>query len=1856
MFGTSSFGGFGQQNQQAAPSMFGQTNNAPSGFGSTAFGQSATPAPAAGTSAFGTQTGSVFGQPAQQQPFSFGQSSFGAPKPATGFGSAFGSTATQPSTSFGFGSQPQPTQPTAFGGAFGSTPAQPTTSFGFGAQPQPAQPAFGGFGMAQPAVTQGSATVPYAPFREDVTPNETKPHAKNYEVHQSIASMPAYTTMSPEELRMQDIRQGRGKGAAGPAPTSTSFGFGQSQPSMFGQSTQPAQTSLFGAKPPGSTFGSAGSAFGSNTGSAFGAPASTGSVFGQSQPNSLFGAQSQPAQPASTGFTFGAQPAQPAQPASTGFTFGAQPAQPAAPSTGFSFGQTQPTQPASTGFGGFGQNNANKPAFGGFGQTQPSQPSTGFSFGANNNTTGTTGSAFGSTSTTAPSTGFSFGNTAPKPGGLFGSTAPSTNTFGGFGANTQQQNKPTFSFGGFGGMSGAGTGAGTGTGTGTTGTGTTGGLFGNTGTAGTGTAFGTGAAAGTGAGATTGTGTGMGTGTGTGFSFGQPQNNQGTSLFGAKPAAPSTGLFGSSTQPPAFGTGANTGATGTAGAGTGAGGGLFGSQANKPAFSFGGGATGTGTGTGTGLGTGSTGGLFGNTGAGTGTGTGTGTSTGTGFGTGFGTNTGAGTGTGAAGTTGGLFGSTSTAPAPLFGQSQPAGTGFGGGSSLFGSKPFGASAPAPAPAAATPAQLTTNPYGTDAMLTGIQIPAGAGAAAQPPLPFNVAPKNKPPLVSPFRSSPRNAVRVTRLRGSTPADLSPGVRERTPGLRESTPALSARATTPARAGSENLFRAPSDVPLTPQALVPRSTSKRLVLDDRIASPRREGTPGLVRSRSSVSRPRFSPVAERVAKETPVPDADVSTSFVFPPAQPEEKEPAEGEYFTEPSLSALRLLPYEELAAVPDFCVGRVGIGRVVFREPVDLTDVPDLSDVPGGIVQLRVKEVFVYPQVEDLESEVPLDGVRAGYIPVPKAPQGQALNMPARVSLERCWPLDRATREPLTDEANPRVKQHINRLKNKAETTFVAYEPKSGTWTFDVEHFSRYGLDSSDEEESAEEDEVPPAAALGMDEDEDSSSMHESELESPPEWDEMRRTPVHAARASPGPARLRALTPSAEPRKVQVMRASFFGQAPPTSKLPVGGVTEGTWDVPRQTPLRASVGPVSTMPLDEENEDVEELLGRDEPEEGGGAVAPPAAAIPVVLRSYKDMPGAGALVAHDAGLSLARSFRVGWGPHAVYAHATELGKVALSAAPIPRGDWERVLQIQLDASTIALENGVPRAQCVPGTRFGTVAAHFSRDDRSFVPQLWHLLVALFDPIELNAGDVPADVRERIAALRRKAAFSDWLQHAVASTVQSESRAHFAASRSVELVHTLLSGYQITQAAEAAVDSGNVRLATLVAQAGGDAESREQIAAQLAVWRDEGADAYIDRRMRRVYSVLAGDVSDATGLDWKRALGLHVWFGTELEAPLRAAIDAFDAAVRTPGSTTAPPVPHYHVDAQLGSLRERELLAREEHDAMYELLRVAVDPAHPLEAALNARSFGPSAADESLPWHIYIVLARALGVRDFTDAIDAQLAGAPRVSASGARLTLSYAAQLEDRGLWQWAAFVLLFLDDAHARSAALGALLARNIESIDAHESFLVDTLCIPRPWLWRARATAAHARGDMYAEYRDLLEAHDLAGALAVATRELAIEAVIRGDQALLVDLFRPFAAWEDAARAEDRSFDLPGWDAGRMLLDYATLPQIIPPLLVQAASSRLLIEERAALDQAVARVHELIERVHVLFGGSEDLPGTVARSEILVVLHNLARLVANTTDAPPPPVHWSVSTPPEPEQLHACATDFANAILRSVS
>ncbi|TFY50888.1 hypothetical protein EVG20_g11273, partial [Dentipellis fragilis] len=327
--------------------------------------------------------------------------------------------------------------------------------------------------------------------------------------------------------------------------------------------TRPASTpSAFGAAPKGpSAFGGGGSAFGSGGGSTFGKPSAFGGLannntsssafgstnsaspafgkpafgqtgFGASQPKSVFGQPSTaPAsafgQPAAGTSAFGSSTPAPATSA-----FG----QPAQPTSGFgrpasTFGQSAPTASA------FGQSAPTAPAFGQAAQTnpafglpakptsafggQPSQPASVFGL-----PTQTGGSAFGQTGFGKPAAPSAFGASAPAPS-AFGGASPGSTGGGGGGAFAAFAGNKATAFGS--GAPSSGTPA-----------------FGQP-------AFGGGASSSQPASAFSGIGTqgGQPSPFGSGGAFGQQQQPQQPSTFGAAAPGASGSVFGAPTPAPA---------------------------------------------------------------------------------------------------------------------------------------------------------------------------------------------------------------------------------------------------------------------------------------------------------------------------------------------------------------------------------------------------------------------------------------------------------------------------------------------------------------------------------------------------------------------------------------------------------------------------------------------------------------------------------------------------------------------------------------------------------------------------------------------------------------------------------------------------------------------------------------------------------------------------------------------------------------------------------------------------------------------------------------------------------------------------------------------------------------------------------------------------------------------------------------------------------------------------------------------------------------------------------------------------------------------------------------------------------
>lgn len=368
-------------------------------------------------------------------------------------------------------------------------------------------------------------------------------------------------------------------------------------------------------------------------------------------------------------------------------------------------------------------------------------------------------------------------------------------------------------------------------------------------------------------------------------------------------------------------------------------------------------------------------------------------------------------------------------------------------------------------------------------------------------------------------------------------------------------------------------------------------------------------------------------------------------------------------------------------------------------------------------------------------------------------------------------------------------------------------------------------------------------------------------------------------------------------------------------------------------------------------------------------------------------------------------------------------------------------------TIVLDaDGVPCANPSPDLTFSSFAALFASTDTSFEANLFRLGRALFDPLDLRlSDDISSDVRDRIISLRRKTALSEWLQTIVAPSVDADLRNNPSSEWS-SAVFSHLTGNQISKACDVAIDAGNVRLATLLSQSPGDDDFKEDLRAQLALWREQRIDAHISDDIRKIYAILSGtanvlegskgsgpercpDLPIAKGLDWKRAFGLQLWFGQSMDTSVADVFAAYQSGV---GESYSPPVPWYKEGSsqtQGASSPWKISEGAEPPDALYSLIRLFAEHTLSLSDILAPLSYGSSPVDYRLAWHLYIILSRCLRVRDLADRadpgpLDEGADGGDHVeghSPSADLLANSYAMQLERLGLIQEAAFVLLHIE-------------------------------------------------------------------------------------------------------------------------------------------------------------------------------------------------------------------------------------------
>ncbi|GAA6060694.1 hypothetical protein JCM10212_005076 [Sporobolomyces blumeae] len=782
----------------------------------------------------------------------------------------------------------------------------------------------------------------------------------------------------------------------------------------------------------------------------------------------------------------------------------------------------------------------------------------------------------------------------------------------------------------------------------------------------------------------------------------------------------------------------------------------------------------------------------------------------------------------------------------------------------------------------------------------------------------------------------------------------------------------------------------------------------------------------------------------------------------------------------------------------------------------------------------------------------------------------------------------------------------------------------------------------------------------------------------------------------------------EPKRVAVMQATFFGQAPKVDERDTRDRERQELDEARDVKRRQVEKGLAQRAAATTTSSLFPTVST--PATAGPASVPtpivdPAPFCP--LRTYSRVALADSIAkgkegnAVDEGLALGRSYRVGWGRKGEIVSLTGVYDPSNAASRsdvlhveklrlVPNDDKAsslRLLKLQLEHSQIfassesdpSSPSTVPFASPVPSLRFSHFVELFSSSSDSSAStelrnsseaQLFELASCLFDEVPnlgisepsgtaaaggagLEFAPTPA-YTSSITSLRRRDALSSWLSQTLLPSVTASL--HSSRLNPLQKIFLLLTAHELSSACDLALTSSNLRLATLISQIGPTSSSstdpgfQRDLERQLEKWREYKVDSHLPDDVRKIYEVLSGnlgvspgrtqggiedraqEVHVLEGLEWKAAFAMGLWYGRNErrssrdglapeEDEVARAVEAYEHAFDR-DSRVSLPLPSY------APVTSPTSAGSTHRDPIYHLLKLYTSPTHSLEAVLEPKNFGPCPTDYRLPWHLYLLFSRVLRRRDFEDRVEVEQDGDMDVGETGNevegnsvradQVTVSYAAQLESLGMWEWSAFVLLHLELEAPRADAIQQLLTRHITSVTPElEQFIVSTLQIPPTYLSRARATHAQSIGDVFSTYKLLLSSQLAERAHRIAVEDLVPEAIVRGDKSLVERLLEPFREdvdEEDEDGAEAQRAELRGsveeWEmGGKVYLQYLRTLSLFSSASTQSLSSSI-----SYLSQTIVSVQRFAQRARTTERTKGNKKLKMAVSEMQSRLNVLSR------------------------------------------
>lgn len=419
-----------------------------------------------------------------------------------------------------------------------------------------------------------------------------------------------------------------------------------------------------------------------------------------------------------------------------------------------------------------------------------------------------------------------------------------------------------------------------------------------------------------------------------------------------------------------------------------------------------------------------------------------------------------------------------------------------------------------------------------------------------------------------------------------------------------------------------------------------------------------------------------------------------------------------------------------------------------------------------------------------------------------------------------------------------------------------------------------------------------------------------------------------------------------------------------------------------------------------------------------------------------------------------------------------------------------------------------------TSFKNIASQIEPPSQ-YEQSVWELASILFDDQNPEAYGVPAAHKATYDHRTRKdRLISFWKRQCQETAMNAVSAAPNAEERA--LAH--LSANNVVEACDALVGGRDFRLATLVAQIGGDKIMRDDMTNQIDRWRELDVLSEITEPIRALYSLLAGQtcvcegkraptenrartfvISERFNLDWKRAFGLRLFYAILAEDTIEDAVVKFEHDLQSDEGRK--PVPWF-VEGETDT-PWADSKAGQREDILWGLLKIyaaskSALPTSSLVEILAPENITGNPIDARLSFQLYHAISARFPVISDQSKAD--------------YLAQTFAAQLDSAGEWYWALFSLLHLSSYRQRHLAIQSLLVQHAEAIpDDTKSELFRTLTevckIPVAWIWEAKVLYARTvLQDHLQEVDFLVKAQDWNEAHEVFRRAVGPSAVVEQD------------------------------------------------------------------------------------------------------------------------------------------------------